>query len=229
MINLHSVYTDTMLLSEFVINDLTPSSTETLIGELHEVFKGLNYSHIPILNNGDYLGCLSETDAMCFESMDKVNDLKYAIEVFYVQNSTLWLNVLKSFAENDSNIMPVLDAENNYLGYYRLNDIISIFNNTPFFCERGGIIVVEKSNINFSFSEISQIVESNNVKIFGAFISNTGNEFSQITIKTGSSDLTQIILDFRRFGYNIISEHEDDELLKTLKERSYYLNNYLKQ
>jgi hypothetical protein len=218
-----------MLLSEFVINDLTPSCTETLIGELRDVFKGLNYSHIPILKNGDYLGCLSETDAFCFESKDKVNDLKYAIEVFYVQNSTLWLNVLKSFAENDSNIMPVLDAENNYLGYYRLNDIISIFNNTPFFCERGGIIVVEKSNIDFSFSEISQIVESNNVKMFGAFISNTGNEFTQITIKTGSSNLTQIIQDFGRYGYDVISEHEDDELLKTLKERSDYLNNYLNQ
>lgn len=229
MINLHVAYTHTMLLSEFVINDLTPSSTETPIEELRDVFKGLNYSHIPILKNGDYLGCLSETDVFCFESKDKVNDLKYAIEVFYVQNSTLWLNVLKSFAENDSNIMPVLDAENNYLGYYRLNDIISIFNNTPFFCERGGIIVVEKSNIDFSFSEISQIVESNNVKMFGAFISNTVDEFTQITIKTGSSNLTQIIQDFGRYGYNVISEHEDDELLKTLKERSDYLNNYLNQ
>jgi len=111
---------------------------------------------------------------------------------FMFENSTLWLNVLKAFAENDSNIMPVLDAENNYLGYYRLNDIISMFNNTPFFCEHGGIIVVEKSNIDFSFSEISQIVESNNAKIFGAFISNTDNELTQITIKTGSSSLTQI-------------------------------------
>ena len=218
-----------MLLSEFVINDLTPSSTETLIGELNEVFKASNYTHIPILNNGDYLGCFSETDVFCFESNEKVNDLKYAIEIFYVQNSTLWLDVLKSFAKNHTNIMPVLDAENNYLGYYRLNDIISMFNDTPFFCEHGGFIIVEKSNIDFSFSEISQIVESNNVKMFGAFISNDDNGFTQTTIKIGSSNLTQILLDFRRYGYNVVSEHEDDEILKTLKERSDYLNNYLNQ
>ena len=218
-----------MLLSEFVINDLTPSSTETLIGELHNIFKGLTYSHIPILKKGAYIGCLSETDVFCFESKDKVSDVKYAIELFYVQDSTLWLNVLKAFADNDSNIMPVLDAENNYIGYYRLNDIISMFNNIPFFCEHGGIVVVEKNNIDFSFSEISQIIESNNAKMFGAFISNTDNEFTQITIKTGSSSLTQILLDFRRYGYNVISEHEDDGLLNTLKERSDYLNNYLNQ
>jgi len=218
-----------MSLSEFIINDLTPSSTETLVGELHDIFKGLTYSHIPVLKKNTYLGCLSETDVFCFESKDKVNDVKYAIETFYVRNSTLWLNILKAFAENDSNIMPVLDKENNYLGYYRLNDIISMFNNIPFFYEHGGVIVVEKSNIDFSFSEISQIVESNNSKMFGAFISNTDNELTQITIKTGSSSLTQILLDFRRYGYNIISEHEDDGFLKNLKERSDYLNNYLKQ
>ena len=65
--------------------------------------------------------------------------------------------------------------------------------------------------------------------MFGAFISNTDNELTQITIKTGSSSLTQILLDFRRYGYNIISEHEDDGFLKNLKERSDYLNHYLKQ
>ena len=44
--------------------------------------------------------------------------------------------------------MPVLDAENNYLGYYQLNDIISLFNKTRhFFREPGGIIVIEKRAI----------------------------------------------------------------------------------
>jgi len=47
-----------MSLSEFIINDLTPSSTETLVGELHDIFKGLTYSHIPVLKKNTYLGCL---------------------------------------------------------------------------------------------------------------------------------------------------------------------------
>ena len=83
-----------MSLNEFLINDLTPSSTETLVGELHDVFKGLTYSHIPVLKEGVYLGCLSETDVFCFEPTDKVSDVLYAIEGFYVRNSSIWLNVL---------------------------------------------------------------------------------------------------------------------------------------
>ena len=51
-----------------------------------------------------------------------------------------------------------------------------MFNHTPFFSEPGGVILVEKNNIDFSFSELSQIVESNNAKMLGAFISKIDGE-----------------------------------------------------
>ena len=181
------------------------------------------------MKEGIYLGCLSETDVFCFEPTDKVTNVFYAIEGFYVRETSIWLNVLEVFAENNSNIMPVLDAENNYLGYYQLNDIISMFNHTPFFSEPGGIIVIEKSCNDFSFSELSQIIESNNAKMLGAFVSKTENELTQITIKIGSSGLSGVFQAFRRYGYTIVSGHEDDGFLQTLKERSAYLNNYLNQ
>jgi hypothetical protein len=218
-----------MPLKKFVINDLTPSSTKTLIGDLRNVFKGLAYTHVPVTKEGVYLGCLSETDVFCFEPTYRVNNVMYAIEGFYVRNSTIWLTVLEKFAENDTNIMPVLDPDNKYLGYYQLNDIISMFNHTPFFSEPGGVILVEKNNIDFSFSELSQIIESNNAKMLGAFISKTDGELTQITIKIGESSLTPFFQDFRRYGYTVVSSHEDDGFLQTLIERSDYLNNYLNQ
>ena len=216
-----------MSLNQFVINDLSPASPESLVEELQDVFKRLTYSNVPILKEGAYLGCLSETDVFCFEPLEKVSDVFYAIEGFYVRNTTIWLNVLEAFAESDSNIMPVLDAENNYMGYYQLNDIISMFNHTPFFSEPGGVIVIEKKSNDFSFSELSQIVESNNAKMLGAFISKVENEVTQITIKIGRSGLSSIFESFRRYGYTIVSGHEDDGFLKTLKERSAYLDTYL--
>ena len=139
----------------------------------------------------------------------------------------MWLDVLEAFAQNNSNIMPVLDAENNYIGYYQLIDIISLFNRMPFLSEPGGIVVIEKGHNDFSFSQISQIVESNNAKLLGAFISKTENDLSQITLKIGNIGLSTILQEFRRFGYTIISGHEDDTFLRTLRERSAYLDTYL--
>ena len=98
---------------------------------------------------------------------------------------------------------------------------------SPFFNETGGELVVEKGINDYSFSEICQIVESNNVKLYGAFVSKIENDVVEITIKVGNTSLSDIIQTFRRYSYNIISGHEDDAFLEDLKERSDYLKKYL--
>ena len=216
-----------MPLSEFIINDVKPINVTHNIGEVQEVFNQLTYSHIPVHRDGVYIGCISETDAHCFDAKKPISDYLYTLEGFYVRKSTLWLDVLEAFAQKDTNIMPVLSDSNSYLGYYELNDIISMFNQTPFFSEPGGILIVEKGYNDYSFSEVSQIAESNNGKLLGAFISKIENDMVQITVKIGNTGLNEIIQTYRRYGYNIVSGHEEDSFLQNLKERSEYLNKYL--
>ena len=218
---------ETMPLSDYIINDVKPLNVNDYIKDAQLLFNQLTYSHIPLKKDNIYMGCISENDAHCFESDKPISEYLYTIEGFYVRHNSPWLDVLENFAQNDTNIMPVLDEKNNYLGYYELNDIISLFNETPFLSEPGGILIVEKGYNDYSFSEISQIVESNNAKLLGAFISKMENDVVQITIKIGSSGLNDIIQTFRRYSYNIISGHEEDGYIKTLKERSDYLNKYL--
>ena len=216
-----------MPLNQFIINDIRPFEVKTTVAELQEVFNQLTYSHVPIQKEGVYIGCLSETDVYCFEANQKVNDVLYAVEGFFVRKHTIWLDVLDRFAGNDANIMPVLDEKNNYLGYYQLVDIISLFNKTPFFSEPGGIIIIEKAYKDYSFSEICQILESNNVKLLGVFVSRLKKGMAQITVKIENTGLSAVFETFRRYGYTIISGHEDDTFLKTLKDRSSYLDRYL--
>ncbi len=216
-----------MPLSEYIINDIKPFNVKDNIKEVQLLFNQLTYSHIPVIKDNIYVGCISDTDAHCFESSKPISDFLYTLEGFYVRESTLWLDVLEAFAKKDSNIMPILDDQNNYLGYYELNDIISLFNQTPFFAEPGGLLIIEKGYNDYSFSEISQIVESNNGKLLGAFISKIENDVVQITVKIGNTGLNDIIQTFRRYSYHIVSGHEEDAFIKNLKERSDYLNRYL--
>ena len=124
-------------------------------------------------------------------------------------------------------MIPVLDDKNTYLGYYELEDVIRFFHETPFLKEEGGIIVVEKETDKFSMSQVAQIIESNNAKILGLFISNVVGNKVEITVKISQSGLNDIIQTFRRYEYEIISEHQDDSYLNSLKERSDYLDKYL--
>ena len=149
-----------MNLSAYIINDIKPINNNGKIRDLQLLFNQLTYSHIPIQNDGIYIGCISENDAHCFESAKSIKDCNYAIEGFFVRSTTNWLDVLEAFAQNDSNILPILDHNNKYLGYYELNDIMNLFNETPFFSEPGGILIVEHSKhtdlsevLNFAYSK----------------------------------------------------------------------------
>ncbi|GGG33707.1 acetoin utilization protein acuB [Bizionia arctica] len=217
-----------MNISEYIINDIKPLQNDDKISDLQLLFNQLTYSHIPIKNKeGVYLGCMSETDAHCFSSNKPISDYSHAIEGFFVRQQTIWLDVLEAFAQNSTNIMPVLNENNIYLGYYELNDVISLFNETPFFAEAGNILIVEKSLNDYSFSELSQIVESNDGKLLGAFISKIENGLVQVTLKIGNTGLNDIMQTFRRYSYNVVSGHEEDSYLENLKDRSDYLNKYL--
>jgi len=118
---------DTMPLRDYIINDVKPLNVNDYIKDAQLLFNQLTYSHIPLKKDEIYMGCISETDAHCFESDKLISEYLYTIEGFYARNNSPWLDVLESFAQNDTNIMPVLDKKNNYLGYYELNDIISLF------------------------------------------------------------------------------------------------------
>ncbi len=197
------------------------------LSEVIDFFVETTYSHIAIIENDIFLGLLSENDLSCFEAHQKVEQFRYDLESFFVKKETQWLDVLEKFARNEANILPILDEDVRVIGYYDLNDIVGEFIGTPFFTEPGGILVVAKGIKDYSFSEISQIVESNNTRLLGAFISDSQNDIVQITLKIGSSNLNEVIQSFRRYNYEIVYGTNDDLFIEDLKQRSDYLNKYL--
>lgn len=217
-----------MDLASYILNDIKPVNSSTKVSDLMPLFNQLTFSHIPVKNeDGVFIGSFSETDVHCCDSDKPLSEYKYSIETFFVRESTMWLDVLEAFAKNSTNVMPVLNDKNDYLGYYELKDVIGLFDETPFFSEAGSVLVIEKGINDYSFSEISQIVESNDGKLFGAFISKMNSDLIQITLKIGNTRLNDIIQTFRRYSYSIVSGHEEDSYLETLKDRSDYLNKYL--
>lgn len=217
-----------MNLSTHILNDIPIQNISQKIGILKEMFNELTLTHIPIEKDGFYIGCISENDLRCFDEEKHLEDYRYALTPFFIKEKEQLLNILKVFANHDTNLLPVLEEEtNSYLGYLELNDIMGVLDDTPFFSEEGNIMVVEKRVSDFSFSEISQIVESNKGNLYGAYMSKMSNDIAQITIKTSLSNMNEILQTLRRYGYKIISEHQEDSFLQNLKQRSEYLNKYL--
>jgi len=217
-----------MTLTDYIINDVSPISEKSKMGDVQKLFSQTTYSHIPVMREGVYIGCLAENDVHCHEATEPLDQQTHLYEGFFVRESSNWLNILEAFGQNESNIMPVLDVQNRYLGYYELKDMMTYFNQTPFLSEEGIILVLEKGIFDYSFSEISQIVESNDGKVLGAFISKFNQDMVQLSLKVGGDvSLNGLLQSFRRYGYEVISEHQEDSYLIDLRERSDYLEKYL--
>ncbi len=212
---------------DYINNDDKAIDGQQTIEALQDFFIDVPYSHFAVLNDGIYIGCIAAADVETFDTDKKVMDYKYALEGFFARDTMIWLDVLEVFAKNHTNIVPVLNQENAYLGYYELEDIVKFFHETPFLKEQGGIIVVKKSISEYSMSQITQIIESNNGKLLGLFISDADLESVQVTIKIALGGMNDIIQTFRRYNYEIVSEHNEDNYLNNLKERSEYLDKYL--
>lgn len=214
-------------ITDYITNDYKALDSQETIADVQDFFMDVPFSHFSVLNEGIYIGSIAADDIDTFDSDKKVADYKYALEGFFARNNMIWLDVLEVFAKNHTNVVPVLNEENAYLGYYELEDIVKFFHETPFLREQGGIIVIKKSMQDYSMSQIAQIVESNNGKLLGLFVSEADVENVQITIKIALGAMNDIIQTFRRYNYEIVSEHHEDNYLNNLKERSEYLDKYL--
>lgn len=216
-----------MQIQEHIITAIPVFSVQDSFGALLDFFKDTTYSHVAITEQGRFLGVFSENDIDTLAPTSKIDAVRYDLGSFFARKETNWLDVLEAFARNEANLLPVLGAEEEVLGYYDLSDIVAVFIDTPFFTDPGNILVVATGIKDYSFSEIAQIVESNNAKMIGAFITDVQNDIVQVTLKISTVNFNEVVQTFRRYNYHILLGTSDDQFLEGLKERSDYLDTYL--
>ena len=217
-----------MNLQEYILREIKELSLSSSVKSVQKVFEAFPITHIPIVDNGYLVGCISESDAQTIEDEESVvSEHSHLVDFFFADEKTTVLELIRLFADYDSNMMPALNKDKQYVGYFDLGDIIDLFTSSPFLHQNGVEIVAEKLKKEYSASEVTQIVESNNGKLLGMYVSQETSDLTQITIKISSEDVNEIIQTFRRYNYNIISQHEDDFYLQDLKDRSDYLQKYL--
>ena len=210
-----------------LMNDIQPLAPNASIAQLQQQFQELHFSHLPIIEDGVYQGCLSGNDVASFEPDKSISEYRFSLEAFFIRNSQNWMEALNAFSLHETNFLPVLNKQNQYIGYVELESILHHLTDTPFLADAGKIITLEKPFKDYSFSEICQIVETNGSKVLGCFLSSLDNDLALITVKVSATSFNALLQSFRRYGYRIISQHQEDSFQTNLEERRDYLEKYL--
>jgi predicted transcriptional regulator len=214
--------------TSYILKEFKPFSLFSKVSEIKTFFIETSFSHFPIVKNNELIGLISESDMEEIEDDEnEIGNFQYLYKLFSIEEEDSLLDILGVFASNNTNLIPVINNKKEYIGYFEINDILQIYNETPFLKGEGIVLLIEKGINEYSISEICQIVESNKGKILGVFIAESGLTSVKISIKFNAPDINEIIQSFRRYDYLVLSNHKEDYFIEDLKDRSNYLQKYL--
>lgn len=215
-----------MFIRDYISRDFPAFSLSDSIEAAAEIAAEFGYSHIFIKKKGTFVGALSQS--FLEDSPEgTLASLELHFERFALSEDGNMLDTIKLFHIFNANVLPVIDKNEKYLGYLSCEDVFGEFSKYPLFSENGAVLTVQVTGTHYSLTEISQIVEGNNAKVYGCFVSAVNEDSVNITLKISSENLSSIDETFERYGYTVVSKHYDDEKDELLKDRYGFFQKFL--
>ena len=186
-------------------------------------------SHLPVLKNGNFVGLVSETHILDKMNVSENLDVlfQHLPRPFVFSNAHLF-EILSKISEFKISVIPILDEHEQYLGCTSVFELMTSIANTSSMKEKGGILVLEVNEFDYSMAQIGQIVESNDAKILSSTIlSDASSPKLDITLKINQEDLTSIIRTFERYDYVVKASFQNGAGTEDLQWRYDVLMNYL--
>jgi acetoin utilization protein AcuB len=210
-----------MYARELISEDIPPLKTSDTGERALAWMDEFRVSHLPIVNNVDFLGLISENDILDFNSSSEpIGGHSLNLSRPYVFDYQHTYDVLKVMSSLKLSVIPVLNDKEQYLGLIHLSTLLQHFAEMASMKESGGLLILELNLHDYSLSEISRIVESNDAKILSLYISShTDSTKLEVTIKINRTDLSAIIQTFNRYNYTIKASFHQSEYVDDLKER----------
>jgi len=216
-----------MVVADYINNDFKPLNKKDTEEYARDLFDRFKLDYMPVVDNNILISCLPLDFYLVNDEGVLVEDFIEINDSFFVLNNSNLLETLKISGTYDSDMIPVLDQENLYIGYTTQRDIMSVFSKFPFFSEVGGVLVVKRSIKEYGVSEIAQIVESENAKILGLFVSDFSGDELTITMKINQVSLGVIEASLKRYGYTIVESYHENKFKDDMKDRYDALMSYL--
>lgn len=216
-----------MIWQNFIDKTLEPVQVSNTISEVRTAFKASKFNHLPVFKKEVFKGSIHADDLLDLNKESKLSDYKYLLEVFYVEAHKTNFDLIHEFANHQTNLLPILDQDKSYIGVMKLEDVLDLFGESPFVANEGEVMILRKERVKFAFSEVAQLIETLNAKVSGMYVSKLTQENVEVTVKVEHQGINEILQTFRRYEYQIVSEHPEDLFAEDLKEHSDYLNKYL--
>ncbi len=167
-----------------------------------QLMEDYDVQHLPVLSEEKYMGLVSKSDLLDLSEEQSIGTETAYILPYSIKGEEHFLTALKLAAEKEITLVPVVNDQSELLGVISITELLYRLSNFLGNNEAGGIIVLEISKRNFSFGEISRLVETNDALITQC------NTFTEpetglviITLKINKVEISAIVATFQRYEY----------------------------
>jgi len=218
-----------MLAKDLVENAIIPLKTSDTGARVLQWMDEYKVSHLPIVNNEEFLGLITESDiAACINPDEPIGNCALSVSNAYVNQKQHIYDVVKIVSLMGLSLLPVVDDEKRYLGVITLSNLIHKFSNISAINNPGGIIVLELNVNDYTMEEIAHIVESNDAKILSSYVtSHQDSTKLDVTLKINKMDVGGILQTFSRYNYTVKASFYEADLFDDLYDRYESLMKFL--
>jgi len=195
-----------------------------------ELMNENHVEHLPIVDGDKYVGMISEEDLSQAENdHSTLEQFKQSISNAAVKDDEHVLKAIQTAVQNGLTVVPIVGEDDELLGVVTYSDLLKYSSEFMSLNEPGGLIVLEIESKNYSFNEISRLVEANDAQIKQLNTSvdpETG--LMEVTIKINKLEVSDIVATFQRHEYNVKYYFGEELFENELKTNYDNLMNYLK-
>lgn len=187
-------------------------------------------THLPIVEGDKYVGLISEDDLLQADNDNsELSTLEQSFATVAIKEEEHFLKAVQLAVENGLSVVPVISADNELTGTVVYNDLLRFSSDFMSLNEPGGLIVLEMNGNQYSFNEISKLVETNDAQITQLnTINDAETGLMQVTIRINKPEVSDIVATFQRYDYTVKYFFGEELYANELRSNYDNLMNYLK-
>ena len=217
------------MLATQLINSGVPSVHLTDSASLAlQLMDDYDVQHLPVISEEKFMGLVAKADLLDLSEEQAIGADSSFILPYSIKGEEHFLTALKLAAEKEISLVPVINDQLELLGVISITELLYRLSNFLGNNEPGGLIVLEISKRNFSFGEISRLVETNDALITQC------NTFTEpetglviITLKINKIEISAIVATFQRYEYIVRYYFGEEQYANELKDNYNHLLAYL--
>ncbi len=218
-----------MLISRIVETGFPELSIFDKVGFALTMCDDYDLLHLPVTAEEKFVGIVSKNDLLDAQEESSLASLQHQFIKASVLPEDHFLNALKLASHFDISVVPAVNKSNEIQGIITQKNLVrslACFLNVE---EQGAIIVLEMDKRNFSFGELSRLIETNDASItqLNTYIESATGLFI-VTIKITRVEVSAIIATLQRYDYIIRSFFGEEYYQNQLKENYDLLMAYLR-